>query len=198
MIIRKLFKGESSHIVRNCSSERCKKSIHGHSQIIEVKLKADTLDAAQMIVDFGLLKGTIGELTDSFDHAYIMWDRESTEFQNFIENNSDRYIRMPVSPSAEMLSLMMFAMFEIALEKTQFKNGEKPSIYSVTYHETTTGYAESFREDYEKIWVDGGYKIQDIYFSDGIRKEWKDPDMWYKLCHTQGPVFVNPEVELTH
>ncbi|HCN16273.1 MAG TPA: 6-carboxytetrahydropterin synthase QueD, partial [Moraxellaceae bacterium] len=31
MRIRKLFKFENAHIVRNCSSDRCKYSIHGHS-----------------------------------------------------------------------------------------------------------------------------------------------------------------------
>ncbi|MBP8064536.1 MAG: 6-carboxytetrahydropterin synthase QueD, partial [Acinetobacter sp.] len=31
MIIRKLFKFENAHVVRNCTSDRCKRSIHGHS-----------------------------------------------------------------------------------------------------------------------------------------------------------------------
>ncbi len=33
MIIRKKFKFEGAHIVRNCSTDRCKKSIHGHLPI---------------------------------------------------------------------------------------------------------------------------------------------------------------------
>ena len=59
MIIRKLFKFEGAHIVRDCSSDRCKKSIHGHSYLAEVKFKASHLDNAGMVLDFGLMKSTI-------------------------------------------------------------------------------------------------------------------------------------------
>ncbi|MBY0444649.1 MAG: 6-carboxytetrahydropterin synthase, partial [Burkholderiales bacterium] len=44
MLIRKLFKFENAHIVRNCSSERCRSSIHGHSYRVEVLLEANALD----------------------------------------------------------------------------------------------------------------------------------------------------------
>ena len=55
MIIRKLFKFEGSHIVRNCTSDRCSHSLHGHSYKVELFLTADHLDNAGMVVDFGLL-----------------------------------------------------------------------------------------------------------------------------------------------
>lgn len=69
MLIRKLFKFENAHIVRNCTSDRCKRSIHGHSYKVELLLKASKLDHGQMVYDFGLLKGVIKDLYDSFDHA---------------------------------------------------------------------------------------------------------------------------------
>lgn len=59
MLIRKLFKFENAHIVRNCTSDRCKRSIHGHSYKVELLLKASKLDHGQMVYDFGLLKGVI-------------------------------------------------------------------------------------------------------------------------------------------
>ena len=37
MLIRKLFKFENAHIVRGCSTERCKYSIHGHSYKVTVR-----------------------------------------------------------------------------------------------------------------------------------------------------------------
>ena len=106
MIIRKQFKFEGAHLVRNCSSERCKKSIHGHSYIVEVFLESYYLDNGQMVVDFGLLKGTIKDFLDSFDHTYSIWDEEKDEFKGFMKSNSARWVEMPVSPSAEMYSLM--------------------------------------------------------------------------------------------
>lgn len=59
MLIRKLFKFENAHIVRNCTSDRCKRSIHGHSYKVELLLKANRLDHGQMVYDFGLLKGSL-------------------------------------------------------------------------------------------------------------------------------------------
>lgn len=47
MLIRKKYTFEGAHIVRNCSSDRCKKSIHGHSYIVEVLFTSDKLDNGQ-------------------------------------------------------------------------------------------------------------------------------------------------------
>ena len=44
MIIRKIYDFENAHIVRFCSSKRCKESIHGHSYRCEVLLKSEYLD----------------------------------------------------------------------------------------------------------------------------------------------------------
>ena len=199
MIIRKLFKFEGSHIVRDCSSDRCKKSIHGHSYIVEVMFTADTLDNGQMIVDFGLLKGTVKDLIDSFDHAYSLWYREKEDFQEFIKSHSDRYIIMPVSPTAEMYAVMFFAAIRAIILDTQFNNGEcGVKLHSVRVHETDTGYAEAFDSDYEKYWV-LKYSLNDIIFSDAIKKEWKDPLIWDKvLIPQQQKPFVNPAVDLQY
>ena len=79
MCIRKLFKFENAHIVRNCSSERCKHSIHGHSYQIELILEAKRLDHGQMVYDFGLLKSSIKDIIDSFDHAICFWNKDDPE-----------------------------------------------------------------------------------------------------------------------
>jgi 6-pyruvoyltetrahydropterin/6-carboxytetrahydropterin synthase len=189
MIIRKQFKFEGAHIVRNCSSIRCKQSIHGHSYVVEVFFSADGLDNGQMVMDFGLMKHTIGEFIDSFDHTYTAWNRETEEFKTFMVANSSRYIEMPVSPSAEALSLMFLFVLDKIVKNTEFNNGEKGvHIKSVRVHETLTGYAESFQEDL----VYFPYDLQQIFISEEIKSEWKDPEMWDKLV--QGIPFVNPVV----
>ena len=72
MIITKEFEGEMAHIVRNCSTERCKFSIHGHSFKVLVSLTASTKDKGQMLMDFGLMKTTIKSFIDSFDHCAVL------------------------------------------------------------------------------------------------------------------------------
>lgn len=195
MIIRKLFKFEGAHIVRNCSSIRCKKSIHGHSYVVEVFFTAKGLDNGQMVMDFGLMKGNIKDLIDSFDHAYSMWTKESDNFKEFMTTNSDRWIKMPVSPSAEAYSLMLLFVIDKIVKATEFNNGEKEvSVRSVRVHETTTGYAESFQDDLD--WFD--FNLIDIEFSDGIKAEWKDASMYDKLINANKyntKCFINEIVE---
>jgi 6-pyruvoyltetrahydropterin/6-carboxytetrahydropterin synthase len=195
MIIRKLFKFEGAHIVRNCSSDRCKRSLHGHSYVVECFFSSKGLDQGQMVMDFGLMKGTVKDLIDSFDHAYSMWNKESEDFKNFIYENSARWISMPVSPSAEAYSLMLFYIIDKIVKATEFNNGEKEvELVSVRVHETTTGYAESFRADLEYF----PFNLMDITFSEQIKSEWHDPEMYDKLIqYNQRPMkkpFVNPIV----
>ncbi|SMO52635.1 6-pyruvoyltetrahydropterin/6-carboxytetrahydropterin synthase [Saccharicrinis carchari] len=197
MIIRKKFKFEGAHIVRDCSSDRCKKSLHGHSYVVEVFLSSNKLDFGHMIYDFGLTKGTIKDIIDSFDHAYAMWDKESDEFKTFIRNNSERYIEMPVSPSAECFALTLLFLIDKTLQATEFKNGEgKVSVSSVRVHETDTGYAEAFRKDLD--WFT--FELADVTFSQAVKDEWKDAEMYDKLLmYHKGELdakpFVNPQVE---
>lgn len=197
MIIRKLFKFEGAHIVRSCSSDRCKKSIHGHSYVVEVFLESDKLDNGCMTYDFGLFKGTIRDFVDSFDHAYSMWSREKPEFQNFINANSDRVVTMPISPSAEGYALLIAFVVDKILKNTVLKNGEDENLrlHKVIVAETVTGYAEANLYDVASLFA-SQFELEDIIFSDEIKAEWSDPEMWDKLI--AGEKFVNPTVELTH
>lgn len=193
MIIRKLFRFEGAHRVFNCSSNRCKYSDHGHSYVVEVFFTSNGLDNGQMVVDFGLMKGTIKEFIDSFDHAYSMWAKMPKDQKNFHKKNSDRWIEMPVSPSAEAYAVMFLFVIDQIMNATDFNNGEKsPIVSSVRVHETATGYAEAFRSDLECLDV----SLDDIVFSDGVKSEWKDPFWFYRLQNRgdHEKIFINPIV----
>ncbi len=200
MIIRKLFEFNGMHIVRDCSSDRCKKSLHSHTYCVELKFTADNIDNGQMIMDFGLMKGGLKDIIKSFDKSYSMWNKESSDYKQLVTSHYDRWIEMPVSPSAEMYSLMFFVLAKRVIEKTKFNNGENNvRIHSVICHETTTGYAESFQEDYDNIWVKNGYTLEDIKFSQQIKDEWTDTLMWGKLLDVNTDyAFINPEIKLKY
>jgi 6-pyruvoyltetrahydropterin/6-carboxytetrahydropterin synthase len=191
MIIRKLFKFENAHIVRGCTSERCKYSIHGHSYKVEVLFESNYLDQGQMVYDFGLTKTTIKELIDSFDHATAFWDKDDAEYIAAIKKFSRRWISLPVSPSAEQFSRVIFLMIDTLLAQTRMQNGEKEvHVHSIIVHETDTGYAQGFREDaYSKVM--GEINLNEIVFSEQIKKEWSDSEMWDKLL--KGEIFINPK-----
>ncbi|WLF82881.1 6-carboxytetrahydropterin synthase [Moraxella sp. ZY210820] len=194
MLIRKLFKFENAHIVRNCTSDRCKRSIHGHSYKLELFLQANRLDNGQMVYDFGLLKGTIKELFDSFDHAICFWDKDDAEYIQACKTFSARWISLPVSPSAEQFSRVFFYLAEQMLKATDMQNNEQGiEVYSVIVHETDTGYAQCFKADVENEHM-GQLSLEQIVFSPQIQAEWSDPQMYQKLQN--GERFSNPKVEL--
>ena len=172
MVIRKEFRVESAHIVRNCTSERCSHSIHGHSAVIELFFESDQLDNAQMVMDFGLMKTSIKQFVDSMDHCYLLCDKDKPEFKEFITKECDRYIVMPFNPSAEMLSLYIFKNVSNILELTNLANGEQNvKLKAVRYHETITGYAECNEDDLKNIWKP---EYDNVRYSDGVRRDWSD------------------------
>lgn len=194
MLIRKLFKFENAHIVRNCTSDRCKRSIHGHSYKVELLLKASKLDHGQMVYDFGLLKGVIKDLYDAFDHAICFWQHDDVQYIQACQTFSARWVSLPVSPSAEQFSRIFFYLAQQVLASTVTQNGEGDvEVYSVIVHETDTGYAQSFLEDIVNPQM-GELRLDEIVFSEQIQTEWHDPDMYNKL--KQGLQFSNPSVEL--
>ena len=194
MRIRKLFKFENAHIVRNCSSERCKHSIHGHSYQIELILEAKRLDHGQMVYDFGLLKSSIKDIIDSFDHAICFWNKDDSEYIAACKKFSARWISLPVSPSAEQFSRVIFFWAQEILKQTQMQNGETDvSVYSVIAHETATGYAQCFAEDVDNVQM-GELRLGGFDFSEQVKAEWTDPLMYDKLI--KGETFMNPSVEL--
>lgn len=173
MEIRKLFRFEGSHIVRNCYSDRCKYSIHGHSYVVEVILKASGLDNAGMVLDFGITKGPVKEILDSFDHCHVFWDKDLAEYKDLCQEFSERWIKLPVSPSAEQLSRVFFVLIDGLLGQADFSNGEAAdlSLEAVVVHETVTGYAKCFREDAYNPNM-GRIAIGAIEFSHGVKADW--------------------------
>ena len=190
MLIRKLFGFENAHVVRNCTSDRCSRSIHGHSYKVEVILEAQALDHGQMIYDFGLMKGHIRTLIDSFDHAICFWDKDDPAYIEACKTFSARWIALPISPSAEQFSRLFFVLTDAVLRQTDMMNGEADvSLQSIIVHETATGYAQCFREDVLNPRM-GIIPMESIIFSEQVRNEWSDPDLFEKI--KQGVRFINP------
>jgi 6-pyruvoyltetrahydropterin/6-carboxytetrahydropterin synthase len=192
MLIRKLFKFENAHIVRGCTTQRCSQNIHGHSYKVEVLLESNYLDDGQMVYDFGLTKRTIKEMIDSFDHSITLWSKDDSEYLDAMQKHSARWVELPVSPSAEQFSRVIYLMVERILACTVMQNGEREvKLHSIIVHETDTGYAQGFEEDAHSKLM-GEIKLDDIIFSPQIKKEWSDPNLWQNLLNFEKS--VNPTV----
>ncbi len=191
MLIRKLFKFENAHIVRDCTTQRCSENIHGHSYKIEVLLESNYLDDGQMVYDFGLTKRYIKELIDSFDHAITLWAKDDKSYVDAMKTYSKRWVELPVSPSAEQFSRVIYLMVERVLACTVMQNGEREvKLHSIIVHETDTGYAQGFKEDAHSEQM-GTINLEDIVFSSQVQNEWSDSTLWVKLLnHT---LITNPK-----
>ena len=190
MLIRKLFKFENAHIVRGCTTQRCSQNIHGHSYKVEVLLESNYLDDGQMVYDFGLTKLTIKEVIDSFDHSITLWNKDDTAYLEAMKTHSARWVELPVSPSAEQFSRVIYLIVERILECTLMQNGEREvKLHSIIVHETDTGYAQGFQEDAHSLLM-GEIKLEEILFSAQVQKEWSDPEIWNKLLKREK--FSNP------
>ncbi len=144
-----------------------------------------------MIYDFGLMKQNMKDLIDSFDHATALWDGDDQEYINDMKKHSGRWVQLPVSPSAEQFSRVIFIMINELLKLTSMVNGEKNvKLNSVIVHETATGYAQGFEEDaYSELM--GHIDLNKIIFSDSVRADWREAELWEKI--KKGEMFINPE-----
>jgi 6-pyruvoyltetrahydropterin/6-carboxytetrahydropterin synthase len=72
--ICKSFEIETAHMLSK-HPEKCKFP-HGHSRRLEVVLRADELDSADMVCDFKAVKLAVGDFIDSLDHAIFVNSRD--------------------------------------------------------------------------------------------------------------------------
>jgi len=190
MIIRKLFKFENAHVVRGCSTIKCRSSVHGHSYKVELLFESNFLDNGQMVYDFGLMKQNMKDLIESFDHAIALWGEDEKEYLSDMKKHSARWVELPVSPSAEQFSRVIFVMIDKLLGLTSTINGEREvKLYSVIVHETESGYAQCFAADaYSKEM--GDIDLREIVFSQQVQDDFHDKKLWQKILSEE--TFVNP------
>ena len=190
MIIRKMFKFENAHIVRGCSTVKCRSSLHGHSYRVELLFESNFLDNGQMVYDFGLMKQNMKDLVECFDHAVTLWAEDEKAFVTDMKRHSQRWVELPVSPSAEQFSRVIFVMIERLLSLTSTSNGEKEvKLNSIIVHETQTGYAQCFQEDAHSEAM-GTIKLEDIKFSEEVLNGFKDSSLYEKILSNEK--FINP------
>jgi 6-pyruvoyltetrahydropterin/6-carboxytetrahydropterin synthase len=158
---------------------------------VELLFEASSLDRGQMVYDFGLTKGMIKDFIDSFDHAITLWSGDDPAYLRDMKRWSERWVQLPVNPSAEQFARTIFLLVDRVLQQTEMANGEaEVKLQAVIVHETETGYARAEREDaYDSTM--GPTNLDTIHFSERVRQEWRNPEMFEELL--AGKRFVNPD-----
>ena len=183
MIIRKLFKYEMSHRVLGAFTKRCSENVHGHSYKLEMLFEGVQPDAAQMVMDFGLVKKYFHPFVDSFDHAHCLWNIDSQVADHemaYIKEWNQRWISLPFSSTAEMQAKMFYTFGSRALSELRVQKliPDRTTMHAVRVHETDTGYAEYNKDHADYNWDNTPscqfprVHLKDIEFSLQIQDEW--------------------------
>jgi 6-pyruvoyltetrahydropterin/6-carboxytetrahydropterin synthase len=139
--IRKKYKFERAHQLHTAFSDSCRKTIHGHSYIVELFFKDKSLNDDDMVVDFGKIDSLVGEYINSWDHALVMSNLMDPYYLEMLTKFNKKLIITPYNPTAEAMAKDMYSHILNLLA-----NKDVPNISSLRLHETDTGYAEYGRD----------------------------------------------------
>jgi len=106
-LIRKRFRFEAAHQLERCpsdASKECSETIHGHSYVVDVILRAPRLDESRMVLDFGALASIIQTLWDELDHSLLLPPGLMTTYTGLL---TGKIVNIGGNPTAELLAVHM-------------------------------------------------------------------------------------------
>jgi len=111
---------------------------HGHNYYVHFFAKADALDDIGRVIDFSVIKTTIGEwINEQWDHTFLVWekDKQTIDALMAMPRNKDPFV-CTFNPTAENMAL--FLLHEICPK--QLANSGV-TINKVVIYETDNCYA---------------------------------------------------------
>lgn len=144
--IRKQFKFEMAHQLKDSYSAACHENLHGHSYVLEVYLSSQKVDKYGMVVDFGEVKDVIGDYVNSWDHSLTMPVFFDKAYLDMLKQYTKKMRITSYNPTAENMAKEMFREINSMLKDYQEKRyGEMLwECTKIRLHETTTGWAEYY------------------------------------------------------
>lgn len=124
---------DAAHRVKLHES-KCK-YLHGHRYVVEVTAQAPKLDALGRVVDFGVLKGRLGQwLDDNWDHQTILWDEDKSLGDAISKETDHPVFYLPANPTAENMAHYLLyevcpMLFEAPLEIVAITLRETPNCW---------------------------------------------------------------------
>ena len=133
-VVRKKFKFEMAHRLISSLSKSCQ-NYHGHSYILEVFFKSDTLNKDGMVIDFGEIKERLKQLVDDFDHALVL--NEKDPVLKLFDQCLTKIVKVNYNPTAECMTKDFYDRIKYLI-----MNFGNVQLVKVRLHETDTGFAE--------------------------------------------------------
>jgi len=145
--IVKTYRTETSHIVRNAVSIRCSENFHGHSYVWETEINGPVKENG-MVLDFKELQ-PIREFIDKFDHATVLWEKDSEKVKKFFMEECKRTLIMKKNTTAENMASLVFYFIAHWLRE----NHPSCICAKVKVHETITGCAIANQCDSDDVLI---------------------------------------------
>lgn len=142
--IRKQFKFEMAHQLKDSYSAACHENLHGHSYVLELYFSSENVIKNGMVVDFGEVKDVIGDYVNSWDHSLTMPVFFDKEYLDILGRYTKKMRITSYNPTAENMAKAMFNEITKMINEYQEKTYRKVewTLSKVRLHETTTGWAE--------------------------------------------------------
>ena len=142
--IRKQFKFEMAHQLKDSYSAACHENLHGHSYVLELYFISQKTDKNGMVVDFGEVKDVIGDYVNSWDHSLTMPVFFDKAYLDMLATYTKKMRITAYNPTAENMAKAMFEEISKMVNEYQTKNSGTINweLSKVRLHETTTGWAE--------------------------------------------------------
>jgi len=142
----KSFEIENGHMLSK-HPDKCRFP-HGHTRKVECVLRADTLDANEMVCDFKVVKELLGAFLDAYDHALCM-NTDDPQYAHFKAAYGDRVIGFPHrDPTTEVLAQAVFEHLSerlstyVATAQTGYVVRAEVCLERVRVWETSSSWAE--------------------------------------------------------
>jgi 6-pyruvoyltetrahydropterin/6-carboxytetrahydropterin synthase len=144
--ICKTFEIENGHMLSKHPA-KCKFP-HGHTRKVECVLEADDLDGNDMVCDFKVLKETMEDFLEQYDHSMCM-NTEDPKYTDLKSAYGDRVIGFPATdPTTEVMARTILDHLESHLKEYAAK--ENPGyplrrsvrVVKVRVWETSNSWAE--------------------------------------------------------
>ncbi len=144
--ICKTFEIENGHMLAK-HPDNCRLP-HGHSRTVEFVLEANTLDANDMVCDFKVVKETMEDFLDRYDHAMCV-NTEDPKYADLKAAYGERVIGFDrIDPTTEVLAKLIYDHFRERLSAYEAEGDARYPVRSqlrivkVRLSETSSSWAE--------------------------------------------------------
>lgn len=131
----RIFNFDAAHRVKDHES-KCK-HLHGHRFVVEATFASATgLDELGRVIDFGLLKDTLGKwIDDNLDHSTILFVEDKELGDNIAAYTKQEIFYLPFNPTAENIAYYLFnevcpKLFTGNVRCTKIKIYETPNSFT--------------------------------------------------------------------